>query len=147
MRRSTTPLLLAAAMFVTAGGFAHLREWFDTYRDVPAGAPGAAVVRVGFPVNAGLSLLVAVALVVTAFTLRRWAPVVVGAALLFQAGALAVLILSRIGTVLGWSESGWTLGADQIRAVEIGALVMLAAIAAVWWPERRVALQPARSGQ
>ena len=44
-------LIVVAAVFVAAEGI-HLREWLDTYRHVPASVPGAAVVRVGFPVNA-----------------------------------------------------------------------------------------------
>jgi len=144
MRRTTTPLLLASAMFVAAGGFVHLREWLDSYRDVPAAAPGSAVVRLGFPVNAGLSLLVAAALVLTAFRLRRLAPYVVAGAVAFQAGALATLVVSRTGSLWGWAEPVWTLGADQTRAVEIGALVMLAFVAVAWRQERRLALRPVR---
>ncbi|HVL93463.1 MAG TPA: hypothetical protein VM264_08970 [Acidimicrobiales bacterium] len=141
--RRTAPLQLAAAMFVAAGGFVHAREWLNSYRDVPAGAPGAALVRIGFPLNAGLSLLVAAALVVTAFAYRRWAPAVVVGAIAFQAVGLATLIGSRVGTVLGWSEPIWTLGADQTRAVEIGALVVLAGLVAVWFRDRAPRLRPA----
>lgn len=143
MRRNSTPLVLAAALFVGAGGFVHLREWLDTYRDVPADAPGAAVVRLGFPLSAGLSVLVVAALVLTAFRLRRLAPFVLIGALLFQAGALAALIVSRTGSLVGWSEEGWTLGADQARAVEIGAMVVLALVVALAAGERRSQLRPA----
>lgn len=143
MRRTTTPLVLAAAMFVGAGGFAHLREWLDTYRDVPADAPGAAVVRVGFPINAGLSVLLVAALVLTVFRFRRFQPYVLVGAILFQAGSLATLILSRTGSLFGWAEPVWTVGADQIRAVEIGALVSLAAVVALSVSERRPRLRPA----
>ncbi|MEO6121104.1 MAG: hypothetical protein ABIP72_02950 [Acidimicrobiales bacterium] len=138
---------LAAAMFVAAGGFVHAREWLDTYRDTPADVPGAAFVRVGFPINAGLSVLLAAALVVTAFRFRRWAPAVVVGAIVFQAGALAGLILSRTASVFGWAEPIWTLGADQTRAVEIGALVTLAALVMVAATERRTSrqVQPVRA--
>ncbi len=131
LRRPTTPLVVAAAAFVGAGGFIHLRDWLDIYRRVPASAPGAAVVRVGFPINAGLSLLLAVALVVTMFAFRRFAPLVVGASVVFEAGSLGVLILSRTGNVAGWMEPVWTDGANQTRAVEIGAMAALAAVVAV----------------
>ena len=87
--RVHAPLQLAAAVFLAAGGFIHLREWLDSYRFVPASAPGAAVVRVGFPVNAAVSLLFAVAVGVTVFALRRFAPRVQVAAIIFQASALA----------------------------------------------------------
>lgn len=43
----------------------------------------------------------------------------------------------------GWAEPVWTVGADQIRAVEIGALVSLAAVVALSVSERRPRLRPA----
>jgi hypothetical protein len=125
-KATTVPLLVAAA-FVGAGGFIHLREWLNTYRDVPASVPGADVVRVGFPLNAALSAVIAVALVVAAFSAsRRFIVIVTASALLFQAGSLATLILSRTGSVLGWSEHDWSPAADQTRAVEIVALIAVA---------------------
>lgn len=127
MRRSTNPLVLASAAFVAAGGYIHLREWLETYRDVPSEAPGAFVVRLGFPVNAGVSLLIAIALVATVFVAQQVQPLVIVTAFLFQAGSLAVLIGTRIGTVFGWTEPGWSPGATQTRAVEIAAMVCLAA--------------------
>lgn len=124
---TTAPLLVAAAVFTAAGGYVHLREWLDTYRDVPVSAPGAALVRIGFPINAGVSVLVAAVLLGCALRATRLTPVAVAAAALFQAGSLITLILTRTGSVLGWSEPVWTHGADQTRAVEIGALLALAA--------------------
>ena len=129
MRRTATPLILASAALIAAGGSIHLREWLETYRDVPSEAPGAFVVRLGFPVNAGVSLVVALALVATVFVARRFQLVAIGTAFGFQAGSLAVLIGTRVGTVLGWTEPRWTPGANQTRAVEIGALLCLAAAA------------------
>lgn len=140
--RSTAPLLLAAALFVSAGGFVHLREWLDTYRHVPASAVGAAVVRVGFPLNAAASVLLAVGLVFCAVRRTRFAPHIVAAAILFQAASLASLILTRTGSVLGWAEPVWTLGANQSRAVELGALVSLTMVVAVAALQRRGEQQP-----
>ncbi len=137
LKRQTTPLVLAAAVFVVAGGFIHLREWLDTYRNVPASVPGAVIVRVGFPLNAGLSLLLAVGLLITLRWFRRLAPVAVGAAVLFEAGSLLSLILSRTGNVAGWMEPVWTDGANQTRAVEIGAIAALAAVIALVAQRRR----------
>ena len=125
MRRFTTPLVLASAALITAGGYIHLREWLETYRDVPSEAPGAFIVRIGFPLNAAVSLLLAIALVATVFVVRRFQPLVVASAFLFQAGSLAVLIGTRIDTVFGWTEPGWTTGASQTRAVEIAAMMCL----------------------
>lgn len=135
--RHGAPLMLAAAAFVAAGGYVHLREWLDVYRDVPAAAAGAAVVRIGFPVSAAVSAIVVVALLATAFRGRRVRTIVVAGAALFQAGSLAALVVSRTGSLLGWAEPVWTRGADQARAVEIGALAVLAAIAAVLALQRR----------
>lgn len=142
MRRFTTPLILASALFVLAGGYLHLREWLDTYRDVPSEAPGAFVVRVGFPVNVGLSVLLAVGLVATLFVARSLQPTVVAAAFVFQATSLAMLIGTRVGTVLGWSEPVWTTTASQTRAVEIAALVSLGAVAVVSRADQRSARVP-----
>jgi hypothetical protein len=147
--RHRGPLVIAAAAFVAAGGYVHAREWLDGYRDVPAAAPGAFLVRVGFPLNAAMSLLVAVTLVATLFVARRRAPVVVAGAMAFQAVSLAVLIGTRVGSVLGWTEPVWTRGADQARAVGIGAIVALVGVVAVSAAARRmpVALAPIRSGR
>lgn len=130
-------MLAMSALFVAAGGYVHLREWLDLYRHVPADSPGAAVVTVGFPVNAGVSLLFAGALALCAWRPQRLAPLVVGGAALFQLASLALLIATRTGSVLGWTEPSWTPGADQTRAVEIGALISLAAVAAVAVVHRR----------
>ena len=137
--RHAAPLLLAAATFVAASGWVHLREWLDVYRDVPATAAGAAVVRVGFPVSAAVSAVVVLALLATALRGRRTRTYVgvAAAAALFQAGSLAALILSRTGSLFGWAEPVWTRGADQIRAVEIGALAVLGVVAAILALQRR----------
>lgn len=145
MRRSALPMVFAATLFVLAGGFVHLREWFEIYRAVPAGVSGAAVVRVGFPLSAAMSLLSAGALVGSLFVLRRWSTRVLIGSVLLQVGSLATLVQTRVGSVFGWSESTWTLGAKQTLAVEIGALACLAAVAVVAFvqPDRR-ALVPVR---
>ena len=141
MRRPAFPMILAAALFVLAGGYVHLREWLAFYRDIPAEVTGSAVVRLGFPLNAAASLVLAAGLVASVFVFRRLAPVIVAGSALFQVSSLAVLVQTRTGTVLGWSEASWTLGAKQTLAVEIGALACLAGVAIVAWvqPQR---LQP-----
>lgn len=136
--RHRAPLVLASAAFIVAGGYIHAREWLDTYRDVPAEAAGSVVVRVGFPVNAIVSLLVAAALVLTLFAGHRFGRWVVIGAIAFQAASLAVLIGTRVGSVLGWAEPIWTVGADQTRAVEIGALVALTATLLLGATGRRI---------
>ena len=104
---------------------------------VPADAAGSFVVRVGFPVNVALSAVGVVALVTTLFVAKRLVPMVVAGVIAFQAASLAVLIGTRVGSVLGWAEPVWTAGADQTRAVEIGALVALLASVAVGFTARR----------
>lgn len=135
--RFSAPLLFAAAIFTAAGGYVHAREWERIYRHVPTAIPGSALVRVGFPINALTSLVFAVALAVVAVRLHRYAGAVILAASAFQVGSLAVLILSRTGGVLGWMETGWSTGADQTRAAEIGALVSLLAAAALGRVQRQ----------
>jgi len=133
---------------VAAGGYVHLREWLDTYRLIPSEVPGAVVVKVGFPINAAVSFVLAAVLVAVALRATRpsrGANVVLGVTALFQAASLATLILSRTDSVFGWSEAVWTRGADQSRAVEIGALLALAGIVGLQAMVRR-RLVPARVG-
>jgi hypothetical protein len=122
-------MVALSVMFISAGGFIHLREWLDIYRLVPADVPGAAVVRVGFPVNTAASLVFAIALVLVFRRHSRLTQPVIFAALAVQAASLATLIATRIGSVFGWSESTWTPGAEQTRAVEAAAIVALVALA------------------
>lgn len=148
MHRLTGTMLFASAAYVVAGGYIHVSEWLGQYRFVPTSAPGAALVRIGFPVNAALSVVLAVVLLAAAVRLPRLVLPAVVAAMAFQAASLAFLIGSRTGTVLGWSEPVWTTAAEQTRAVEIGALLMLAAAGLVHGSVRSypppVRLEPAR---
>jgi hypothetical protein len=95
--------------------------------------PGAAVVRVGFPVNAAVSVMLAVALLATGWRWKPFLTIVAASAFAFEAASLASLaslILSRTGSVLGWKEPVWTDGANQARLVEVIALVALAGVMA-----------------
>lgn len=118
-------------MFIAAGGLIHLREWLNVYRLVPADAPGAAVVRVGFPLNTAASIVIVIALVVVVRRHSRLTQPLIFGALAFQAVALGTLIATRSASVLGWSEPSWTPGADQARAVEIAAIAALLVLAAL----------------
>lgn len=129
--RFTTPMVVLSAMFVGAGGFIHLREWLDVYRQVPANAQGSAVVRIGFPLNAAASLVVVIALVLVFRRRSRLTQPVILAAIAFQAASLATLIATRVGSVFGWSEPSWTPGAEQTRAVEAAAIIALVTLAAL----------------
>lgn len=123
--RAISLLAALGAMFTIAGGYVHLREWLDTYRHLPAAVPGAFVVRDGFIVNVGVSVLVSIALVATVVRQNKTTPFVIAGGFLFQAASLITLMASRTSNVFGWNEKGWTLGASQTRAVEIGALLVL----------------------
>ena len=117
-------------MFVLAGGAVHLREWLETYRDVPAAVPGSAVVRVGFLVHAATSVVLAVAIAVVAARARFgrwWVRGVALAAIGLQLSSLAALFLSRTdGGFLRWMEEGWSTGATQTLAIEVAAVALLA---------------------
>lgn len=89
------------------------------------------MVRLGFPLNAAASFVLAVALAVLVVHRSRWSPYIVSAAFLLQTSSLAVLIATRTGSVFGWTEPSWTAAANQTRAVEVGALIVLASIPVV----------------
>ncbi len=121
------PLVIVAAALVAVNGLLHLKIWNSDYRHTPSAAPGAWVVKVGFPVNAALAVALALALLV--LIRQRLVPV---AAAVFTGGSLAALILSRsrVG-IFGWKESGWSSDAKMIAVVEVLSLVALAAVIAV----------------
>lgn len=129
--RLARPLLGLAALFVLAGGWVHLRDWAELYRKLPNQIPGVWVVKEGFLANVVASLVFAAAIAFVALRQTKRTNLVLAAVAGFQLSSLAVLILSRTGSVAGWNESTWTLGANQARAVEIGALLCLAAAAVV----------------
>ncbi len=130
-RKLTIPLVIASAAFVAAGGYIHLTEWLDVYRDIPSNVPGSDVVKIGFPINVAISVLAVIALGIAAWRLPRLLWLVVAGTFVFQAGSLATLILSRTGTVFGWTEPTWNDAANQTRVVEIGALLCLAVLGAL----------------
>jgi len=129
--RPTTLAAVPAAGFILAAGFVHLREWLQMYRDLPGDVPGSAVVKIGFPINVAVSVLLAGLLLVAAVRASRWLTLLAGAAAVFEAGSLASLILSRTANVFGWTEAGWRVGATQTRALELGALASLAGLVAI----------------
>lgn len=127
MRRSsvTRPALFFAAAYTLLGGAVHLDQWLNGYRRIPSAVPGAWVVRLGFPMQALTSGVLALALVVVALRLPRLAVPAIAASVGFQLSTLGLIIATRMGSVFGWSEPVWTPGANLARAAAIGALVML----------------------
>lgn len=126
--RVRTAIRVAAAVLVVIGGVLHLNIWRTDYRGskLPGSVPGSFVVKVGFPVNAAASLLLAIALVVLAERL-----VVVIAGVLFEAACILTLVLSRGGGVFGWKEQGWGNKPTSVLVAEIAATVALVVLAAV----------------
>lgn len=124
-RTVSAPILGFAALYTLAGGYVHLDQWWNGYRAIPASVPGSWVVRVGFPANAAAAALVAIALVV-ALRRRSLAVPALLAAMGLSGATLALLVATRLGTVFGWSEPAWTPGAEQARAVAVGALLVTA---------------------
>lgn len=118
------PLVLAATLYTLLGGYVHIHEWLKGYRNIPASVPGSWLVRLGFPLNAAASVLLAGALVLVAWRLPKFVVPALLANIGFHVSSLAVLIGTRVGSVFGWAEPSWTPGANQARAVEIGALLL-----------------------
>ena len=64
MVKPALPLTIMSAIPLITGGALHLRDWSHTYRAVPWEVPGAWwVVRVGFPINGLITVVLAVLLV------------------------------------------------------------------------------------
>lgn len=130
-RKLTTPLAAAAALFVAAGGFVHLREWLEVYRDVPDSVSGSEVVTAGFPITAAASVLAVLALLGAALWRPAWLRIVAAATLAFQASAIGALIISREDSLFGWMEPTYNQAAEQALTVEIGAVLALGALLAL----------------
>ncbi len=133
----SAPLLLVAAAYTAGGGYIHLREWFALYRDLPASLPGSGVVRVGFPLHAVMAGGLAVLLVYCAVRGGSLVRYVVGGTIVFQIGAVAALVVSRTGSLFGWTEATWTGGPSEALLAAIGAIASLAAAFVVSVVERR----------
>ena len=71
-----------------------------------------------------------------------WLRGLAGGALVFQAGSIAALVISREGSLFGWMEPTYTPGAEQALAVEIGAAVCLVALAGLDGLRRRSHASP-----
>lgn len=117
-----------AALFTVANAVIHLREWATTYRQLPGQIPGVWVVKVGFPVQAALALLLAAALVVALLRGHPPLSVVAIAGALFAVGSIGALVLTREASLLGWSERSWAGAPTQAVLVEAVALVALMAV-------------------
>ena len=118
-----TVVRVVAAALVLAGGYIHYALWDEKYRDLPDQIPGVDLVQTGFPVNAAVSVVLAVLVVVVR---RR---IVVLAALVFEAASLAVLVLTRGPGLFDWVEKDdWGTDAMRTLTVEVAAMVVLVAV-------------------
>jgi len=131
---SQRPLTLVAAALVLAGGIWHLKLWDDRYRDLPDQIPGVEVVKLGFPVNAAVSVVLAGLLLVAGGRLA-----VLAAAMALEAGSIFALVDARTTVVLGWEDKTWDDDAVGILVLEAVALALLAFLA---WRSRRTTLRP-----
>lgn len=135
---ASTAWRIVAAVLVLLGGLFHYQIWDSDYREIPDGAvDGLDVVKIGFPVNAAVSVILAVLLVVVA---RR--PIVWLAALLFELASIVTLVLSREASVLGWKEPDWNADAKKVLLVEALAVVVLALLLIVDFARTRSQADP-----
>lgn len=108
---------IAAATFLLVGGGIHLDLWRGGYRAIRYIGPL-------FVANVAVS-----ALLVLAVLIRPDVRVAL-AALLFSAGSIVALVLSRTTGLLGFTERAWTDMAVQATSAELGAVVALAFVLA-----------------
>ena len=122
---TTIPAVLAA-IGVAAGGVLHLQIWRSDYKPIPDGAvPGLWVVKKGFPINAGVSFVVALVLLAFAFGfVVRVGRLGLLAAVGVEAGSIAALVLSREASIFGWKEPDWSSDAKKVIVVEIASVVL-----------------------
>ncbi len=106
---------VVAATFVLVGGAIHLGMWREGYRGIRYIGPL-------FVANVALS-----AVLVLALLLRPDVRVAI-AGIVFSAGSLAALALSRTTGLLGFTEQAWTDMAVQATTAEIGAVVAIALV-------------------
>ena len=121
-----TILRLVGALAVLAGGLLHFKVWNDVYKEIPSGqAPGLWVVKIGFPVQAAASVLLAVLMIFV----RR--PIVWAAAVLLDIGSVLALVLSRKASLFGWKEIGWGGDVRLILISEVAAVVVISVLLAM----------------
>lgn len=139
---TTGVLRVVGAVLVLVGGVLHYLIWDEDYRSIPDGAvPGLDVVKVGFPVNTVISVLLAVAVLIFA---RR--PIVWLAAALFEAAGIGALVLSREGSLFGWKEPDWSTDAKRVLTVEVLAVIALGLLLAVDFTRSSPETGPGSSG-
>lgn len=113
-----------AAVLLLAGGIVHFNLWNDGYRHIPNIGPLFMANFVG-----------SIALAAAVITSRRASVAMIG--IMFAAGSLTALVLSRTVGVFGFTEAIWTPEAMKTLASEVGAIVALAGALVM---QRRTAL-------
>jgi hypothetical protein len=105
---------LCAVAFVAVSGLIHLQLWQSGYRGIP---------NIGrlFMANVVVSAALALAVLVRSNVRLNLAGVV------FSAGSLVALVLSRTVGIFGFTERAWTDQAVQATTAELGAIVAFAA--------------------
>ena len=115
MTRPTIQRVLAAALVAATGGI-HLYLWFDYFHRVR-------VIGALFLVNAGSGVAIAVALLATDSAL------VTLAGLTYTVGTLVAFAISARWGLFGYRETFWGRWQESAGAVELAAIVPLAAMA------------------
>ena len=119
---------LLAAILLVAGGIVHYELWNSGYRHVPKIGPLFMANFVG-----------SIALAAAVLASRRASVALAG--IVFAAGSLVALVLSRTVGVFDFTEAIWTTQATTTVAVEVGAIV---ALGVAIMSERRTASELAR---
>ena len=118
-----------AAALLVIGGIVHFELWNSGYRHIPKIGPLFMANFVG-----------SIALAAAVMASRRAS--VAFAGIIFAAGSLVALVLSRTVGVFGFTEAIWTTQATTTLAVEVGAIVALGA-ALMMQRRTRLELAPA----
>src|SRR5436305_648681 len=102
-----------AAVLLVAGGVIHYHLWEEGYRHIPTIGPLFLLNFIG-------SVALAAAVL---FSRHRLTVTVAG--IVFAAGSLAALVLSRTVGVFGFTETIWTSQAVRTLLSEVGAIATL----------------------
>jgi hypothetical protein len=116
-------LVGATGVFVSAYMHFYLYFWGD-YRGISIDRVAGIDVSRSFALNAIVGAVIA-ELLVLSVRFGRWAPAAAGAGVLFALGALGAYALARTGSLLGFSERGWSVEAVISKAAEVIAVVAL----------------------
>ncbi len=118
-------LLLIGATGVFTSAYMHFYRYFwGGYRGISIDRVAGIDISRSFALNAIAGLVIA-ELLVLSVRFTRWALPAAVAGVVFALGALGAYALARTGSLLGFSESGWSVEAVTSKAAEVVAVVAL----------------------